>query len=144
GFGLKSAVFPLYFWLPSSYHTAPSAIGAVFGGLLTTVGIYALLRVFSLLFIPDEFLSNLLIVIPLLTMLIGALGSLVQTNFCKMFSYLIVCHIGFMIAGLGMYTEIALLGAVLYLIHDIIVKTNLFLMGGLILKINGTVMLPKL
>ena len=144
GFGIKSAVFPLYFWLPSSYHTPPSAIGAVFGGLLTKVGIYALLRVFSLMFIPDEFMSNLLIVIAALTMLTGGLGALVQTNIRKMFSYLIVCHIGFMIAGLGMYTEIALLGAVLYLIHDIIVKTNLFLMGGLILKINGTVMLPKL
>lgn len=144
GFGIKSAVFPLYFWLPSSYHTPPSAIGAVFGGLLTKVGIYALLRVYSLMFIPDEFMSNLLMVIAALTMLTGGVGALVQSNMRKMFSYLIVCHIGFMIAGLGMYTEIALLGAVYYLMHDIIIKTNLFLIGGVILKINGTVMLPKL
>lgn len=144
GFGIKSAVFPLYFWLPSSYHTPPSAIGAVFGGLLTKVGVYALLRVYTLLFIPDEFMSNLLLVIAAMTMLTGGVGALVQKNLRKIFSYLIVCHIGFMIAGLGLYTEIALLGAVYYLIHDIIVKTNLFLMGGVILKINGTMMLNKL
>src|SRR6056297_738916 len=143
-FGIKSAVFPLYFWLPSSYHTPPSAIGAIFGGLLTKVGIYALLRVYSLMFIPDEFMSNLLIGIAVMTMLTGGVGALVQNNIRKAFSYLIVCHIGFMIAGLGMYTEIALLGAVFYLIHDIVVKTNIFLLSGLVLKIKGSVMLPKL
>lgn len=41
GFGVKSAVFPLYFWLPASYHTPPSAVAAIFGGLLTKVGVYA-------------------------------------------------------------------------------------------------------
>lgn len=144
GFGIKSAVFPLYFWLPSSYHTPPSAIAAIFGGLLTKVGVYALLRVYSLLFIPDEFMSNLLMSIAAMTMLTGGVGALVQKNIRKMFSYLIVCHIGFMIAGLGMYTEIALLGAVFYLIHDIVVKTNIFLLSGLVLKIKGSVMMPKL
>ncbi|TVR39158.1 MAG: Na+/H+ antiporter subunit D [Cryomorphaceae bacterium] len=139
GFGIKSAVFPLYFWLPSSYHTPPSAIAAIFGGLLTKVGVYALLRVFSLMFIPDEFMTNMLMTIAALTMFTGGVGALVQTNIRKMFSYLIICHIGFMIAGLGMYTELALLGAVFYLIHDIIIKTNLFLVSGVILKIKGTV-----
>lgn len=144
GFGIKSAVFPLYFWLPSSYHTPPSAIAAIFGGLLTKVGIYALLRVYSLLFIPDEFMSNMLMAIAAMTMLTGGLGTLIQTNIRKMFSYLIICHIGFMIAGLGMYTEIALLGAVFYLIHDIVIKTNIFLLSGLILKIKGSVSMPNL
>src|SRR5690554_913368 len=55
GFGIKSAVFPLYFWLPSSYHTPPSAIAAIFGGLLTKMGVYAMIRVFTLIFIPDDF-----------------------------------------------------------------------------------------
>ncbi len=144
-FGIKSAVFPLYFWLPSAYHTPPSAVGAIFGGLLTKVGIYAFLRVFSLIFIPDPFLSQILIVVACLTLLTGALGALAQqNNFRKIISYLIVCHIGFMIAGLGMYTEWALIGAVFYLIHDIVVKTNIFLISGLIYKIKGTVNLKKL
>ncbi len=144
GFGIKSAVFPLYFWLPSSYHTPPSAIAAIFGGLLTKVGIYALIRVFSLLFIPDGFMSNLLLVVAAMTMLTGGVGALVQKNLRKVFSYLIVCHIGYLIAGLGLYTEIALLGTVFYLMHDIIIKTNLFLMAGVILKINGSMSIDKL
>lgn len=138
GFGIKSAVFPLYFWLPASYHTPPPAISAIFGGLLTKVGVYALLRVFTLIFIPDEFTGTLISWIAALTILAGGLGALVQNNIRKVFSYLIVCHIGFMIAGLGIYSKIALTGAIFYLIHDITVKTNLFLVSGLIFKIKGT------
>ncbi|MFD2035337.1 proton-conducting transporter membrane subunit [Belliella marina] len=144
GFGIKSAIFPLYFWLPASYHTPPPAISAIFGGLLTKVGVYALIRIFTLIFIPDEFLSNLLIVMAALTILSGGLGAILQVNMRKIFSYLIVCHIGFMIAGLGIYTELAILGAIFYLIHDIIVKTNLFLISGLIFKLKGTLNIEKL
>lgn len=144
GFGIKSAIFPLYFWLPASYHTPPPAISAIFGGLLTKVGVYALLRIFTLVFIPDEFLSNLLIVLAALTILSGGLGAILQINMRKIFSYLIVCHIGFMLAGLGIYTELAILGAIFYLIHDIVVKTNLFLISGLIFKLKGTLNIEKL
>lgn len=144
GFGIKSAVFPLYFWLPSAYHTPPSAIAAIFGGLLTKVGVYALLRVFTLIFIPDVFIQNLFIGIAIATLVTGALGALVKSDLRRVFSFLIVCHIGYMIAGLGLFTEIAIAGAVFYLIHDIMVKTNLFLMTGLIYKIKGTVYLKDL
>ncbi|MEX0884553.1 MAG: proton-conducting transporter membrane subunit, partial [Cyclobacteriaceae bacterium] len=138
GFGIKSAIFPLYFWLPASYHTPPPAISAIFGGLLTKVGVYALLRVFTLIFIPDAFMTNLITIMAILTILTGGIGALVQNNIRKVFSYLIICHIGFMLAGLGIYTTVAIAGAIFYLIHDIIVKTNLFMMSGLIFKIKGT------
>lgn len=138
GFGIKSAVFPLYFWLPASYHTPPPAISAIFGGLLTKVGVYALFRVFTLIFIPDDFTSTLISVIAVFTILSGAVGAVVQNNIRKTFSYLIVCHIGFMIAGLGIYTEVAFVGAIFYLTHDIIIKTNLFMVSGLVFKIKGT------
>jgi len=144
GFGIKSAVFPLYFWLPSSYHTPPSAVAATFGGLLTKVGIYALFRVFSLLFIPNHFPKELLIVLAILTILTGAFGALIKSNIRRLFSYLIVCHIGFMIGGLGLYSKWALLGAVFYLIHDIMVKTNLFLIAGVIRQLRGTMDMNKL
>ena len=144
GFGIKSAIFPLYFWLPDSYHTPQAAISSIFAGLLTKVGIYALLRVFSLIFIPDDFLKNLIVIIGGLTLFSGGLGALVQTNMRKMFSYMIVCHIGYMIGGLGMFTVAAISGAIFYLIHDIIVKTNLFLVGGLVYKINGEVDMKKM
>src|SRR5690606_25407335 len=92
GFGIKSAVFPLYFWLPSSYHTPPSAVAAIFGGLLTKVGIYALFRMFTLIFIPDDFLRIVLVIMAILTILTGSFGALIKRNIRRMFSYLIVCH----------------------------------------------------
>jgi len=138
GFGIKSAVFPLYFWLPASYHTPPPAISAIFGGLLTKVGVYALLRVFTLIFIPDGFLITLISAIAAITILSGGIGALIQNNIRKVFSYLIICHIGYMIAGLGIYTQTAIEGSIFYLIHDIIVKTTLFMVAGLIFKIKGT------
>jgi multicomponent Na+:H+ antiporter subunit D len=144
GFGIKSAVFPLYFWLPSSYHTPPSAVAATFGGLLTKVGLYALFRVFTLMFIPNDFIKTVFIVMGIMTILTGAFGALIKDNVRRLFSYLIVCHIGFIIGGLGLYTKVALLGAIFYLIHDIIVKTNLFLIAGLIRQLRGTMNMTKL
>ncbi len=144
GFGIKSAVFPLYFWLPSSYHTPPSAVAATFGGLLTKVGIYAILRVNSLIFIPDDFTRNLLMVIAVLTILTGTFGALNKTSIRRLFSYLIVCHIGFMVGGIAMFSKLALMGTLFYLVHDIIVKTNLFLISGVIMQLRGVVSMEKL
>ncbi len=137
-FGIKAAVFPLYFWLPDSYHTPPSAVAAIFGGLLTKVGVYALIRVFTLIFVGDVFLENIILIMAILTLFSGGLGALVQNNLRKVFSYLIICHIGYMIAGLGLFTKLALAGTIFYLIHDIIVKTNLFMVSGLVFRIRGT------
>lgn len=144
GFGIKSSVFPLYFWLPASYHTPPSAVSAIFGGLLTKVGVYAIMRIFGLLFLDDPFIAEMLAIIAVLTLFSGAIGSLVQRNLRKIFSYLIISHIGFMIMGLGMFTNIAVAGTVFYLIHDIIVKTNLFMIAGVIYRIKGTMNIKKL
>jgi len=138
GFGIKSAVFPLYFWLPDSYHTPPSAVSAIFSGLLTKVGVYALIRVFTLLFTDDVFIDTVLLGVGVLTIFSGGIGALVQTNIRKVFSYLIICHIGFMVVGLGLFNELALAGMMFYIIHDILVKTNLFFVSGLIYRIKGS------
>ncbi|RZK81215.1 MAG: Na+/H+ antiporter subunit D [Pedobacter sp.] len=144
GFGIKSAVFPLYFWLPSSYHTPPSAVAATFGGLLTKVGLYAMFRVFTLIFIPNDFMKTVFVIMAIMTILTGAFGAIIKNNIRYLFSYLIVCHIGFIVGGLGLYTKMAFMGAVFYLIHDIMVKTNLFLMTGLIRKLRGTMNMSNL
>lgn len=144
GFGIKSAVFPLYFWLPSSYHTPPSAVAAIFGGLLTKVGIYALYRMFTLIFVPDSYIQVIFIGMAVLTILTGAFGAIIKTNMRRLFSYLIVCHIGYIIAGLGLFNKVALMGAMFYLIHDIVVKTNLFMVAGVIRNIGGSMDMQKL
>lgn len=137
GFGTKAGVFPLYLWLPASYHTPPAAVSALFGGLLTKVGVYALIRVFTLIFPLGEMNQDILMIIAAFTVFFGGIGALVQKDIVRVFSYLIICHIGFMIGGLSLFTEIALVGAVFYMFHDIIVKATLFMMGGVFFRIFG-------
>ncbi len=144
-FGIKSAVFPLFFWLPSSYHTPPSPVSAIFAGLLTKVGVYSLLRMFTLVFnIHSEFLNTIILVVAVLTMVTGVFGAASQNEIRKILSFHIISQIGYMIMGLGLYSVLGIAGAVFYLIHHIIVKTNLFFIGGLIQKLQGTYELKKL
>ena len=144
-FGIKAAVFPLYFWLPASYHTPPVAVSAIFAGLLTKVGVYAVIRVFTLLFVGDvSYTHTLLLIIAGLTMFFGVLGAVAQMDFRRLLSFHIVSQIGYMIMGLALFTPLALAGAVFYIIHHIIVKTNLFLISGVVQKLEGTFHLKQL
>lgn len=143
-FGIKSAVFPLNFWLPASYHTPPSAVSAIFSGLLTKVGVYALIRMMTLIFPGDQFLQQLLVILAILTILSGSFGAILQNNIRRAFSFLIICHIGFMIGGLGILNVFAISGVIFYLIHDIVVKTNIFLIGGIIYRIKATTNMKKI
>lgn len=144
-FGIKSAVFPLFFWLPASYHTPPAAVSAVFAGLLTKVGVYALIRVFTLIFVNDiSFTHTIILVIAALTMLTGVLGAASQMNFRRILSFHIISQIGYMIMGLGLFSPLAIAGGILYIIHHIIVKTNLFFVSGVVNELRGTYDLKKL
>lgn len=144
-FGIKAAVFPLFFWLPASYHTPPIAVSAIFAGLLTKVGVYALIRVFTLLFVQDTgFTHQLILLIAGLTMITGVLGAAAQQEIRRILSFHIVSQIGYMIMGLALFTPLALAGTVFYLVHHIIVKTNLFLVGGAVHHLRGSYELDKL
>lgn len=144
-FGIKAAVFPLFFWLPASYHTPPVAVSALFSGLLTKVGVYALIRVFTRLFVQDVgYTHTLILVIAGLTMITGVLGAVAQTEVRRILSFHIISQIGYMVMGLGMLTPLALGGAIFYIIHHIIVKTNLFLISGMVLHLLGTHQLKNL
>lgn len=144
-FGIKAAIFPLFFWLPASYHTPPVAVSAIFAGLLTKVGVYALIRVFTLIFVQDiAFTHTLILVIASLTMVTGVLGAVAQNSFRRILSFHIVSQIGYMIMGLGLFTQLALAGSIFYLMHHIIVKTNLFLISGVTHRLGGTDQLKKL
>jgi multicomponent Na+:H+ antiporter subunit D len=144
-FGVKAAVFPLFFWLPASYHTPPVAVSAIFAGLLTKVGVYALIRVFTLLFVQNVgYTHTLILIIAGLTMLTGVLGAVAQNEFRRILSFHIVSQIGYMIMGLGLFTRLALAGSVFYIVHHIIVKTNLFLVSGMAHRLRGTFELKDL
>lgn len=144
-FSIKAGLFPLFFWLPASYHTPPSTISAIFAGLLTKVGVYALIRVFTLIFtgLPGITHSTLF-VLSLLTMVTGVLGAAAQYEFRRVLSFHIISQIGYMTLGLALFTPAALAAAVFYVVHHIIVKTNLFLIAGAVGYLRGTGQLATL
>jgi multicomponent Na+:H+ antiporter subunit D len=138
-FGIKSAAFPLFFWLPASYHTPPAAVSAIFAGLLTKVGVYALIRVFTLIFIQEPQVTHgLILILAGATMVTGVLGAAAQNQFRRILSFHIVSQIGYMLMGLGLNTPLALAGSVFYIMHHIIVKANLFFVSGVVARIRGT------
>jgi len=142
-FGIKAAVFPLSAWLPDSYPTAPAPITAVFAGLLTKVGVYAIIRAHSLLF-PQGELDNVLMVCGLLTMVVGIMGAIAQSDIKRLLSFTLVSHIGYMIFGIALSTTSGLSGAIYYVAHHIIVQTTLFLVVGLIERQAGSSSLRRL
>jgi len=145
GFGVKAAVFPLFFWLPASYHTPYFTISAVFAGLLTKVGVYAMMRMFTLVFVGDVgFTHEILLWVSLLTMFTGVIGAAAQTDFRKILSFHIISQIGYMTLGLALFTPLALMGGVFYLVHHIIVKANLFFVAGLAKQYAGSTDLNRI
>lgn len=143
-FGIKAGFFPMFFWLPASYHTASIIVSAVFAGLLTKVGVYALFRVFTLLFEVDNgTLKPLIGVFAAGTMLFGVFGAAVQWDMRRILSFHIISQIGYIMLGLAIATPLAMAGAVFYIIHHIVVKANLFFIAGAIHRATGSFDLRK-
>ncbi|KRF43185.1 cation:proton antiporter [Terrabacter sp. Soil811] len=142
-FAIKAAVFPMSAWLPDSYPTAPAPVTAVFAGLLTKVGVYAIIRTQTLLF-PDSPLQGLLMWAALLTMVIGILGAVSQSGLKRILSFTLVSHIGYMIFGIALATPEGTAGAIFYIAHHITIQTALFLITGLVERLAGTTSLDRL
>ena len=142
-FGIKAAVFPLSTWLPDSYPTAPAPVTAVFAGLLTKVGVYAIIRAHSLLF-PGGAMDRILLVAALLTMIVGILGAMAQNDIKRLLSFTLVSHIGYMVFGISLSSALGMAGAIYYVAHHIVVQTTLFLVVGLIDRQAGASTLQRL
>lgn len=136
-FGIKAAIFPLFFWLPDSYPIAPTPVTALFAGLLTKIGVYAIVRTQTLLFPSPEPVA-LMLLIAGLTMVVGVLGAIAQKDIKRILSFHIVSQIGYMIMGLGFFTVAGIAAAIVFAVHQIIVKASLFLVGGLVEQSEGT------
>jgi len=144
-FGIKAALFPLFFWLPASYHVPPVTVTAVFAGLLTKVGVYALIRTFTLIFPADLALAHeLLLAMALLTMLTGVLGAAAQYEFRRILAFHIISQIGFLVLGLALFSPLALAGCIFYMVHNIVAKTNLLLISGTARRMAGSFELAQI
>lgn len=138
-FGLKGAIFPLYFWLPGSYQVPPTPVLALFGALLTKVGVYGILRTYSLFFShQQEFTHQILGWLALATIVIGVIGALATRDVKQILIYNIIVAVGVILYGVSVMTRQSLEGAVFYLIHDMLIKAALFLLIGVMIGIAGS------
>lgn len=145
GFAIKGALFPFFFWLPASYHTPPPAVTALFAGLLTKVGIYSLIRIYTLfLYHYDYFWNPIIMWLGILSMVIGVITATSQYDFRKILSFHIISQVGYVVIGLAFFTISGLAAAIFFLGHNMISKTNTFLVAGWVHKEKNTLNLKVL
>ncbi|HEU4986154.1 MAG TPA: Na+/H+ antiporter subunit D [Rhizobiaceae bacterium] len=138
-FGMKAAAFPVNFWLPASYHTPRIVTAALFGSVLTKIGIYALLRTLVMLFPPERaLLSGLIAWVAAATMILGVMGALAQTDIRRMMGFVVISGIGVMMAGLALGTPEAVAGTILYTFHSMLLMAALYLLAGVMNEAGGS------
>jgi multicomponent K+:H+ antiporter subunit D len=140
-FGLKSAIFPLYFWLPKAYSSASAPVAALFA-IMTKVGLYSILRVYTLIFgaeagVLAHLASDWLWPVALITIALGAIGTLAAASLGGLVSYLIVVSVGTLLAGFAIGTQEAIAASLYYLIHTTWISAALFLIAGIISRLRG-------
>ena len=147
-FGSKTAIFPLWYWLPDTYHTLPPAIGGLFAGLLTKVGAYVMIRVFVMMFggstAVTDVVTPIILVSAGVTMFLGVLGAVSMHTVRRILSIHIISQVGYMILGIGLMTQLAVAGAIFFILHNMVVKCCLFLCAGLMHQHAGSDDLDKI
>ena len=164
-FAMKAATFPLIFWLPDAYPIVPQGVSGYFAGLLTKVGVYSMLRVFVMVFRQDgaDFVLQIVLILSGFTMLMGVLGAMCQWDIRKILSWHIISQVGYMVMGIGLVgvavrnadgsidaaatdavKTAAIAGTIFYIVHHIVVKSCLFLVGGIAERVAGTQELKKM
>ncbi|MBD8016304.1 Na+/H+ antiporter subunit D [Planococcus wigleyi] len=144
-FGFKAAIFPLYFWLPGSYYSPPVPILALFGALLTKVGVYAIMRTYTLFFTMNiTFTHELLGIIAILTILAGCVGALAYFDVKKIIIYNIIIAVGVILFGIAQLNQPGVDGSIFYLLHDMLIKAALFFLVGIVAVLFGTTDLRKM
>lgn len=152
-FAMKTAAWPLFFWLPDTYPVVPAGINGFFAGLLTKVGVYSLLRIFGMVFRQPghEFALDVLLVLSGFTMLLGVLGAMCQWDIRRILSWHIISQVGYMVMGIGLsgsadprVVQFAIAGTIFYVVHHIVVKSCLFLVGGICERVSGTQQLKQM
>ncbi|WP_208248549.1 Na+/H+ antiporter subunit D [Rhizobium sp. T1470] len=144
-FAIKAAAFPVNFWLPASYHTPRIVVSALFAGLLTKVGVYALIRIMVMLLpVEREQLSLVIAAAGAATIVFGALGALAQDDIRKLLGYVVISGIGNMLVGIALGTPGGLSGAIFYALHSMLLMTALYLLAGQAAALAGSFSLTDL
>lgn len=144
-FGLKAGMFPFFYWLPDSYPMMPAALVALYSGLLTKVGIYALFRLLVTA-MPHSLdaVHTFLLWAAAPTMVLGVLGALSKNGVRSILSFHIVSQIGYMLLALGLFNIDAAAACLLFVVHQVFAKASLFLIGGTAQILNGSDRLDRM
>jgi multicomponent Na+:H+ antiporter subunit D len=142
GLALKAALFPLFFWLPASYHTAPITVSAALAGLLTKVAFYACLRIFVVVFgvvggaaaVPG--LPALFGLLAAATMIVSVLAAIAQVDIRRLLAFHVMGQVGYLMMGLALASLLGVAAAIFYTMHTMLVQTGLFLGAGAIARAN--------
>ena len=142
---MKAAAFPVNFWLPASYHTPRIVTAALFGGLLTKIGIYALLRALVMIFPVERFaLSGVIEWVAIATMILGVMGALAQTDIRRMFGFVVISGVGVMLSGVALGSPLGVSGTILYAVHSMLAMAALYLLAGVMREVGGSFLLTEL
>ena len=135
-FAIKAAVVPLHFWLPSSYAEAPAPVAALFA-IMTKVGAYAIIRVYTMVFPPDvEVTSGLhdlwLLPAALISLAVGAIGILAARKLDRLVAFAVIGSMGMVMIAISMFTATSIAAALYYIVHSTLAAAALFLITDLV------------
>lgn len=143
-FGVKAALVPAHGWLPATYPSAPPAVTALFSGLLTKIGVYAIFRVYAVVFDGDARLSSVLLVVFLATMVVGVLGALGEGRMRSILVFHMISQVGYILLGLSFFGVLGVTAGIFYFLHNTVVKASLLLTAGAVETTHGTDRLDRL
>ncbi len=141
GFGMKAGMFPLHVWLPDAHPVAPSPASALLSGIMLKTGAYGLLRVlftvFNIPLVKEANWDILLGVLAVITIVLGSAVALTQDDLKRRLAYSSVGQMGYIIMGMALLNEKALVGDVFHIFSHALMKSTLFLAAGAIIWKTG-------
>lgn len=146
-FAIKAALVPLHFWLPSSYAEAPGPVAALFA-IMTKVGAYAIIRIYTMVFPPDlELTQGLfdvwLLPAALVSLSLGMLGVLAARKLDRLVAFAVIGSMGMVMVSISLFTPASIAAALYYIIHSTLAAAALFLIADLVRHGRDTLRLKK-
>jgi formate hydrogenlyase subunit 3/multisubunit Na+/H+ antiporter MnhD subunit len=134
----KAGAFPFHTWIPDYAKKAPASSSAFLPASLDKLlGIYFMVRICRDMFIVNQWLTLIILIIGVLTIIIGVMMALMQHNYKKLLGYHAVSQVGYMVVGLGLGTPLGIVGGLFHMINNALYKGGLFLVAGSIEKTTG-------